>query len=189
MPTSAHRSVKRAARIGEDVGGVDHERGDGRGAAPRHRTVRLGAQNRSRPATPPPSLAVGGDDLVRAADQEDVAASRHPVQPHAFDHVVGHVLLVEHRRAAGDADRPSMSATRRQSVGWLASTSARIGWSSPRSPRGRRRRTARRPRRYRTRFSNDRIIAVEMLRGPDHMAMRSGSGHAHREASASLRAA
>ena len=69
----------------------------------------------------------------------------------------------------------SSSVTRRQSSSCAARISSRPGWSMP---------VARRYAAYSgssttvvsARFSNARIIAVEMLRGPDHIAMRTGGG-------------
>ena len=69
----------------------------------------------------------------------------------------------------------SASATRRQSVSPAAITASRPGWSRP---------VAARYAAYNgssltaqsSRFSQARIIAVEMLRGPLHIATRTGSG-------------
>ena len=89
-------------------------------------------------------------------------------------HVVGHVLLVEDRPAAGDRAAAAPPRPLRQSVGWLAQHLVAQGMVDAACWPDRRRRTARRSPPYPARFSKARIMAVEMLRGPDHMAMRTG---------------
>ena len=118
-------------------------------------------------------LEVRNDDLTGIANEKTV---RHRTQPVAIDlrqQVMRHLLLIKNafalRHAAGQRldHSPPIGLTVRNHftrAGMIAAGDAqimRVEWFIAHERVGR--------------FPHDRIIAVEILRGPDHMAMRTGS--------------
>ncbi len=105
----------------------------GRGPADRRRarTERVGPAGRSHRGRAARALArIGSEHGFRRADEEGVAHAVDPRPAERRQHVVSHLLLVPDRLAARDG--PCIAAaTTRQSVGWEAITTWRMGWSRP----------------------------------------------------------
>ena len=163
-----------AARILQHVLGVEHGRRCLRCAPARRGRSRPAAAARCRAAPAGTIFASeAGSISAGCADQEGVGEAEHPVAAHVRQPVVGHVLLVVDGAAVRNRpDQPGHHALPVAVVMLDHLVDARVRDGHLRqvvSVEGLVHTQAS------GRFPKARISAVEMLRGPDHIAMRTAS--------------
>ena len=172
MPEPVAPPAQVGLGVAQEVAGVDDRRVLAGGQQGR-RAAAPAAAGRCRPAprrhasarTTRPPRAVRGSAARRSG--------RRPTRHRPVGQVVAHVLLVVHRVPGRAAARAATATARSRSVSPTANTSSRPGWSIP----VRARKAAYSGSSTTTvsgRFSHERISAVEMLRGPDQTASRTG---------------
>ena len=170
-PSASHSRPSIAAGLVEHVARVDHRRRPGRSARARgRRSPTCCGRPVSASVELARDLAERREHLARLADQEAVARPGPSQSRSIRQQVVGHVLLVADRACRRAPGPSSHSTTFRQSVSLARDDFVAPGMVDGRSRAGSGRRAARRRRPCPPRLPHDRISAVEMFRGPDHIA-------------------